>query len=316
MFIYELQNFIKVAETLNITRAAQELGMTQSGLSKAIKNIENELGLELFSRKKKDLKLTAAGVAFFAEANNFLINCRHLQNSALPSGKTLVGTLSILYTNRAEQMIDFMDMFYRTNKICREKYPGISVRLHRESGYVTTASVISNKIDVAFMLQSSALDNDPGNMLEIYKIRQDIPLVLVVSQDHPLAKATSVAVEDIKNESFILIESYGQSEEQRALYALFNSYGYVPYVSHTATDYASLYMLVSSGYGISMIPHVSGGRKHPHVCYIPIRQGADKSHEAAHTRYDLVMACSRANSNPLLPVYKELAREVLESHFL
>lgn len=53
MFIYELQNFIKVAESLNITRAAQELGMTQSGLSKAIKNMENELGVELFSRKKR-----------------------------------------------------------------------------------------------------------------------------------------------------------------------------------------------------------------------------------------------------------------------
>ena len=52
MFLYELQNFIKVAEILNITRAAQELGMTQSGLSKAIKTIENELGVELFSRQK------------------------------------------------------------------------------------------------------------------------------------------------------------------------------------------------------------------------------------------------------------------------
>ena len=105
MFLYELQNFIKVAEILNITRAAQELGMTQSGLSKAIKTIENELGVELFSRQKKNLKLTTAGVTFFAEANNFLINCRHLQTGSDANAKSLVGTLSILYTNRAEQIM-------------------------------------------------------------------------------------------------------------------------------------------------------------------------------------------------------------------
>lgn len=312
MFIYELQNFIKVAESLNITRAAQELGMTQSGLSKAIKNMENELGVELFSRKKKNLKLTPAGVTFFAETNNFLINCRHLQGGA-SAGKALVGTLSILYTNRAEQIIDFMDMFYRVNKICREKYPGISIRLRRESGYMTTASVMSNKVDVAFMMQSSALDNDPGNLLSTYVIQKDIPLTLVVSQDHPLAKAANVSVEDIKNEEFILIETYGQSEKQRALYALFNYYGYVPRVAHTATDYASLYMLVSSGYGISVIPHAPSSHVYPNVCYIPIRRDpSDRGRNAAHTLYDLVMAYPKANSNPLLPVYVELIRSVLE----
>ncbi len=315
MFLYELQNFIKVAEILNITRAAQELGMTQSGLSKAIKTIENELGVELFSRQKKNLKLTTAGVTFFAEANNFLINCRHLQTGSDANAKSLVGTLSILYTNRAEQIIDFMAMFYHINKVCREKYPGISIRLRRESGYVTNANIMSNKVDVAFMLQSSALANDPGNLLEIHTIRSDIPLALAVSTDHPLAKAANVSIEDIKREEFIMIQSRGQSEEQRALYALFNAYGYVPYVSHTATDYDSLYMLVSSGYGVSIIPHDPSCRSYPNICYIPIRQGAEKRHSEAHTRYDLVMAHPRANSNPLLPIYLELAKETLDKFY-
>lgn len=316
MFLYELQNFIKVAEILNITRAAQELGMTQSGLSKAIKTIETELGVELFSRQKKNLKLTTAGVTFFAEANNFLINCRHLQTTGSDSSaKSLVGTLSILYTNRAEQIIDFMDMFYRVNKVCREKYPGISIRLRRESGYVTNAHIMSNKVDVAFMLQSSALANDPGNLLEIHTIRHDIPLALAVSKDHPLSKAANVSIEDIKKEEFIMIQTRGQSEEQRALYALFNAYGYVPYVSHTATDYASLYMLVSSGYGVSIIPHDPSCRNYPNICYIPIRQGSDKHHSEAHTRYDLVMAYPKANSNPLLPIYVDLAGEILDKFY-
>ena len=315
MFLYELQNFIKVAEILNITRAAQELGMTQSGLSKAIKTIENELRVELFSRQKKNLKLTTAGVTFFAEANNFLINCRHLQTGSDANAKSLVGTLSILYTNRAEQIIDFMAMFYHINKVCREKYPGISIRLRRESGYVTNANIMSNKVDVAFMLQSSALANDPGNLLEIHTIRSDIPLALAVSTDHPLAKAANVSIEDIKREEFIMIQSRGQSEEQRALYALFNAYGYVPYVSHTATDYDSLYMLVSSGYGVSIIPHDPSCRSYPNICYIPIRQGAEKRHSEAHTRYDLVMAHPRANSNPLLPIYLELAKETLDKFY-
>jgi len=311
VFLYELQNFIKVAETLNITRAAQELGVTQSGLSKAIKNMENELGIELFSRQRRNLKLTTAGVTFFAEVNNFLINCRHLQNRTSPADKGPVGTLSILYTNRAEQIVDFMDIFYRVNTICRAKYPGISVRLRRESGYMTTANVMSNKVDIAFMLQSSALANDPGDLLTTYPIRQRIPLMLAVSKDHPLAKASNISVDDIKNEGFILIETYGQSEEQRALYSLFNYYGYVPYVSHTATDYASLYMLVGSGFGVSVVPHDFSCRTHPNICFVPIRQKDNGEHHEAHTTYDLVMAYPKANSNPILPIYTELVKEIL-----
>ena len=72
-------------------------------------------------------------------------------------------------------------------------------------------------------------------------------------------------------------------------------------------------MLVSSGYGISVIPHAPSSHVYPNVCYIPIRRDpSDRERNAAHTLYDLVMAYPKANSNPLLPVYVELIRSVLE----
>ncbi|MGN1413879.1 MAG: LysR family transcriptional regulator [Anaerovoracaceae bacterium] len=305
---------MKVAETLNITKAAEEVGMTQSGLSKSIKNIEQELGVELFSRDKKNLRLTTAGVAFFAEVNHFLINCKHIQLGEETGGNTPMGTLSILYTNRAQQIIDFMDVFYQINKICREKYPGISIRLKRESGYTTVANVLSNKVDVGFMMQSSAVVNDPRGLLETFTIMKDIPLMVALPKDHPLANANSLTLEDFKNENIILIEASGQSEEQRALYTIFNHYGYIPHIAHTATDYESMYMLIGSGYGIALVPHSPICRTHPNVVYVPIRPVNSQYEEGIYSTYKLVMAYPKSNSNPILPFYIEVAETVLSKY--
>lgn len=310
MFIYELQNFIRVAECLNITKAANDLGISQSGLSKSIMGLEKELGIELFSRDKRTLRLTPAGVSFFAEANNFLINCKNIKNGIEP-GNTPCGSLSVLYTIRAEQITDFMELFLKINQTCRTKYPGISIKLKRMNGYSTLANILSCKADVAFLMQSSAIVNDPNEQLHNFVIEQDIPLMAAISASNPLAQANSLSIEDIKESEFVLIETPGQSEDYRALYAFFNYYGYVPYIAHTATDYESLYMLVESGYGIALVPHSSNSKTYNNIKFIPLRMDQDNKKGMIAASYDLLMSYPKSDINPVLPLYLDIAKEVL-----
>lgn len=310
MFIYELQNFIRVAECLNITKAANELGMSQSGLSKSIMGLEKELGIELFSRDKRTLRLTPAGVSFFAEANNFLINCKNIKSGIEP-GNTPCGSLSVLYTIRAEQITGFMELFLKINQICRERYPGISIKLKRMNGYSALANILANKADVAFLMSSSAIANDPNEQLHSYVIEQGIPLMAAISASNPLAQANSLSIEDIKESEFVLIETPGQSEDYRALYAFFNYYGYVPYIAHTATDYESLYMLVGSGYGIALVPHSSNYKTYNNIKFIPLRIEPDSERKMVAASYDLLMSYPKSNINPVLPIYTDIVKEVL-----
>src|SRR3989339_2218493 len=95
MEIYQLEAFIAVSETGNLTRAAQKMNISQSALSSHIKALEQELGVELFIRQPKGMQLSKMGKELLSEAEAILQASRKMKQKAMDLHDRISGTLNI-----------------------------------------------------------------------------------------------------------------------------------------------------------------------------------------------------------------------------
>jgi DNA-binding transcriptional LysR family regulator len=99
--LYDLKYFIELSQTLNISRAAERLGITQPSLSTALKRLEDSLGLALVIRNKNGIQLTNEGKSLEAQARELIKNWENLRSalhkdSATPSGRFILGSHSVI----------------------------------------------------------------------------------------------------------------------------------------------------------------------------------------------------------------------------
>jgi DNA-binding transcriptional LysR family regulator len=240
--IFQLRTFRLVAETLNFTRAAERLGLTQSAVSHQVKSLETELGEPLFIRGKRGVKLSHAGRTVLEHATRILDEAEGLRESLAGRGRAPTGRVRAAAATQA-----FVHLFAPLFESFMRAEPGVDLSFRSTvSTDQTVADILNGAADVGF---ASLPVYSPA--LKVSDLFED-ELVLVVGASHPLAGRGSVAVSALGSERLILFER--GASIRRASDRFFHEVGLEPAHALESNDTYFIKLMVERGLGVSLLP--------------------------------------------------------------
>ena len=196
MELSQLRTFRVVAETLNFTRAAERLNLTQSAVSHQIKALEKELGEPLFIRTKRGVKVSQVGKVALEHAERILDEAEAMREHVSGREHTPIGRVRAAAATQA-----FVHLFAPLFESFMRKHPRIELSFRTTvSTDQTVTDILDGAADVGF---ASVPVYSPT--LHVTELFED-ELILVVGKKHPLANQQEVRVEQLEGERLILFE--------------------------------------------------------------------------------------------------------------
>ena len=278
MTLKQLKYLVGIADSgLNITSAAERLYTSQPGISKQLKQLEAELGVQLFTRKGKSLAaITPAGREVIARARKILREVGNITSLASDLTAELDGTLSIATTHTQARYV-----LPEVIRAFRERYPRVDLELHQGTSEQIVELVSTNKVDFAIATGSQELFPHL-TLLPIYNWHR----IVLVPKDHPLAQQTKPL--DLPSLADYPLVTYvfsgtGESSFKRA----FREQGLEPRVVFTARDADIIKTYVRMGMGVGVIASMA------FECSRPRGSRRDRRARPVSARYDLARLPAR-----------------------
>ena len=243
MDLEQIRYFLTLAQELHFWNAAEKLFITQSALSRQIKALEEELGVQLFERSKRSVKLTKAG-AFLQEQWRRMseeIDRVHRQAKSIHEGT--YGTVSIAYPGSIAY--GFLPAFI--SAIANE-LPEVKLELVEPTDVSIEQLLLNYQLDLA--LRRDPAENPALQSTILYSEH----FSLIVPESHPLTEENFKTLDQVKDEKFILSGLHHQTYYVNSLRELFRTYGFEPNV-HIESDFGGMILsLVAKGLGVSIMP--------------------------------------------------------------
>jgi len=261
--IRQLEYFVALAERLSFRRAAEACFVSQPALSSQIAQMEGTLGVKLFERNSREVRLTAAGAALLPTAHEVLAGCTRMGQLARSLGTPLTGPLRL-------GVIPTIGPYLlpRVLPALQETYPDLELFLREEMTHRLVAQLEEGKLELLIL----AIDLELGS-LETMPLFSD-PFVLAVSERDELAKKAEAEIADFSSRTTLLLEE-GHCFREQTL-PLCEAAGGNEFESFRASSLGTITQMVASGLGITLIPELAIEREAaavPHLCTIPF--GAD-----------------------------------------
>lgn len=255
----QLRSFITVATELNFRRAAQRLNMTQPPLSRQIQMLEREIGILLFDRTGRNIRLTAAGSRFFAEAQDILSRAEAAALSARRAESGEEGSVAVGFIPVAA-----LGLLPDAVAILRDAVPTVKVVLKEMQTVDQLEALTSGRIDLGIM----RLPRDRSR-LNLQRLRQE-PYVLAMHKDHELTQNNHHELQDLHHRDFLMYAPSHGSSGYEALNGLFITHKirprFVQYFGQTIT----MLSMVNAGVGLALVPASAKYLGFPDVVLRPI----------------------------------------------
>ncbi|EPJ86880.1 MULTISPECIES: LysR substrate-binding domain-containing protein [Pseudomonas] len=239
----QLRCFTTVATELNFRRAAERLNMTQPPLSRQIQLLEHHLGVALFTRSTRSVALTAAGRAFFIEAQNLLERAQQAAASAKRFAKGDIGSVTISFVGSA--VYEFLPKVIAEARL---KQPHVKISLEEMNTYQQHEAMRARRIDLG-IVRSPLLQ--PGFATECL-VRE--PFLLAVPSTHRLATSATVAVTDLDGEPFLMYSHAAYPPFNELLTGMFRSARVAPQYVQWLGSSLTILALVNAGMGLALVP--------------------------------------------------------------
>ncbi|QHJ12397.1 Hca operon transcriptional activator HcaR [Paraglaciecola mesophila] len=247
MEIKVLKTFVAVATYRSFSGAARALHTVQPAVSRQISELENELGVKLFWRNTREVKLTSAGEALLVESNRLIALQQSATERVRRVAKGETGQLRIGYISSA--CSSFLPDLVRQYSLA---HPNVQVSLFDLTVQGQQQAFENNDIDIA--LTRPILDDVQPIGLATELVYND-ELVLVLPKDHHLANVPSIALNVMRDSRFIIFKR----EEAEGLYeqtlGAFQAAGVTPIISSQPRSMQTLLVEVGAGLGIGIAPH-------------------------------------------------------------
>ncbi|NKJ03218.1 DNA-binding transcriptional LysR family regulator [Rhizobium sp. SG741] len=238
----QLQYFVAVAEQGSITRAAQNLSISQSSVTEALKELEGDLGVELFDRHPRGLSITHNGHQFLRHATKILATVSDARTSFSGQQNAAGGTLNIGVTSLVAGYV-LSDLLARYRRAC----PGVEVSAIEDNGGYLEHLLVGGELDVAVMVISNLRDR----MALQAEILETSPYRLWLPMGHPLVSADIISVADITREPLIML-TIDEIEENTG--KLLTALGARPHVAFRTRSVEAVRSLVATGAGVALLP--------------------------------------------------------------
>ena len=239
-----LNYFMEIAKQKNLSKAASYLFLTQSSLSQFLAKEEEELGVKLFIRDKKGLKLTYAGELYKETCEKILDIQSQLYHSLADLEQSKTGVTKIGITPQWGGMVfaHIMPKFV-------EKYPLTSLKFYEDTAHPLIEAIAANEIDIALV----ALDVDESLQYPNFKIHKE-ELLLAVPQNfvENIPVASMINLSELRNFSFII--SKERTVIRDITNSMFRSAGFAPKITCEINNHLASLEMVNQNLGITIIP--------------------------------------------------------------
>jgi DNA-binding transcriptional LysR family regulator len=237
----QLQYFVAVAEHGSVSKAAQELSISQSAVTEALKHLEADLGVRLFHRHPRGLTTTQNGHQFLRHASDILAGVQGARQAfearAALSGRLHLGVTSLM---AGYVLSDLLAKYRRAN-------PEVDLTATEDSGEYLEHLLIGGELDVAVMVVTNLRDR-MALQIEILDVS---PYRLWLPIGHRLARQDSITLADVAQESLILLTlDEIEGETARLLSAL----GERPRIAFRTRSVEAVRSLVATGAGVALLP--------------------------------------------------------------
>lgn len=227
---------LKAVEHGSISAAAQNLNYTQSGITRMIHSLEDELGFEIFFRSKRGVSLTENGKAMLPLFSEIV----RTHNNAIEYSSKLTGLISG-HLN--------IGTYYSISALClppilkkfSDKYPGITINLTEGGNSETYKWLNDGLMDFCFCAKPN--DNLQSQWIPLF----DDEIVVWLTKGHSLEKSDSYPLEHLAEEAFIHTSPDQDTDQDRLL----KEFSIIPNTKFTTLDGFSTYKMVAAGLGIS-----------------------------------------------------------------
>ncbi|HWJ84479.1 MAG TPA: LysR family transcriptional regulator [Cellulomonas sp.] len=245
MDLRQMEYLVALADERQFTRAASLSGVSQSGLSAAIRSLEEELGASLFTRSTRRVEPTEAGLALLPHARTMLAQAAAGRDAVVQATRELSGSLRV----GAEQCLGIVDVSALLERFHR-RYPLVEIHFAQAGSHDLLARVREAELDVAFVATTDHLGPLSQTVLG------SEPLVLVCAPEHPLATRARAEWSDLSGHDFVDFDpSWGARPVNDAMCA---AHGVHRRVRCTVNDVHTLLELVDRGLGVALVPrHVA-----------------------------------------------------------
>lgn len=244
----------KIVELGSFTRAAEELGYTQSSISQMIASLEHELSIKLLNRSHHGVRLTIEGAELYPFIERMIYDYLSVEEKSneikgLETGVIRVGTVSSVTCHWMPHLINGF----------KEKYPNVKFIFYQGDYSLIPEWIAAGKIGFGFINPIAAPD------LKVQNIKSD-KMLAVLPKAHQFAKFKNVSLKELAKEPFIKLEEGRYSEPMAA----FEAEGIKPNIQYSVHDDYAIMMMVEEGLGVSILAELVLKRTNYNITCVPI----------------------------------------------
>lgn len=290
----QLRCFTTVATELNFRRAAERLNMTQPPLSRQIQLLEHHLGVELFTRSTRSVALTAAGRAFFIEAQNLLERAEQAAIAARRFAAGDIGSVAISFVGSA--VYEFLPKVIAEARL---RQPQVKIELFEMNTYQQHEALRARQVDLGIV--RSPLQQ-PGYVNECL-VRE--PFVLAVHREHPLAQAPAPSLRDLDGEPFLMYSHSAYPPFNELLTGMLRSAQVTPQYVQWLGSSLTILALVNAAMGLALVPRCASSVAFKNVVFREVAL-------ATGVQSELHLVWREDNDNPAFLMLLEAIRNAAQ----
>ncbi|APH55094.1 Transcriptional regulator, LysR family [Granulibacter bethesdensis] len=245
MELRHIRYFLALVAEKNFTRAAGKVGIAQSPFSAQIRDLEREVGAQLFHRVPHGAELTAAGEAFLKGVEAMPTLAEHASRAARRAARGEEGALSIGFTASSA----FNAIVPAAIRTFRTAYPTVEVRLEEANTARLAIGLREGSLDVVFLRPGM-----PGlNDFQLRSVSEE-PMLAALPSSHPAAGDSEVALTQLADDPLLLFPRPVGPTLYDTIIGAFSAAGIEPRLGQTAPQITSIVNFVATGMGVTLVP--------------------------------------------------------------
>jgi DNA-binding transcriptional LysR family regulator len=286
MELRHLRYFTAVVECKGYREASRQLHIAQPSISEAVSDLEDELGLKLFSRAHRNARVTPEGEIFYEDAVRILQQVETAILTAKRAAEGKVGRLSIGFIGSAT--LSFLPDLIRRYKL---EYPNVKLALHDLYPAELDKACDRGEIDIA-ITRTLSLERSKNRQSRV--LLRD-PLVAVVPRSRKLKlKSKKIRLADLAKERFILFHRQGAPGVFDTIVGACRSQGFSPQVENEPNSMQTILSLVEAEEGVAIVPASISSLRSNGVQFVRL---------VPDLHLDLIVAWSRGETSVILRTF-------------